>query len=83
MELGPGRKGVITQVKKMRNELDLPCRNLILREEIQKGILIPPAKAFPMEMYSPERIEEFDRENNQSIRAFLVKKAQRSINPVN
>jgi hypothetical protein len=55
----------------------------MLREEIQKGILIPTAKAFLMEMYSPERIEEFDRENNQSIRAFLVKKAQGSINPVN
>ena len=72
MELGP--KGGITLPKKMRDKFNLRDRSLISLEETPEGILIRPAVAFPIEMYSQERMQEFDRENNQSIAAFFDQK---------
>ena len=65
LELGP--KGSITLPKKMREKFDLRDRSLISLEETPEGILIRPAVAFPIENYSNERLEEFERENNASI----------------
>ena len=65
LELGP--KGAITLPKKMREKFDLRDRSLISLEETPEGILIRPAVAFPIENYSNERLEEFERENNASI----------------
>ncbi len=65
LELGP--KGAITLPKKMREKFDLRDSSLISLEETPKGILIRPAVAFSIEIYSDERLEEFERENNASI----------------
>ena len=65
LELGP--KGAITLPKKMREKFDLRDRSLISLEETPEGILNRPAVAFPIENYSNERLEEFERENNASI----------------
>lgn len=64
-ELGP--KGAITLPKKMREKFDLRDRSLISLEETPEGILIRPAVAFSIEIYSDARLEEFERENNASI----------------
>jgi hypothetical protein len=40
-------------------------------EETPEGILIRPAVAFPIEIYSEERIKEFEQENNESIAEFF------------
>ena len=71
LELGP--KGAITLPKKMREKFDLRDRSLISLEETPEGILIRPAVAFPIEIYSNERLEEFERENNASIAEFFGK----------
>ena len=71
MELGP--KGAITLPKKMREKFDLRDRSLISLEETPEGILIRPAVAFPIENYSNERLEEFERENNASIEELFRK----------
>jgi hypothetical protein len=71
LELGP--KGAITLPKKMREKFDLRDRSLISLEETPEGILIRPAVAFPIENYSNERLEEFERENNASIAEFFGK----------
>lgn len=65
LELGP--KGAITLPKKMREKFDLRDRSLISLEETPEGILIRPAVAFSIEIYSDSRLEEFERENNASI----------------
>lgn len=71
LELGP--KGAITLPKKMREKLDLRDRCLISLEETPEGILIRPAVAFPIELYSEERLQEFQQENNESIAEFFAK----------
>ena len=71
LELGP--KGAITLPKKMREKFDLGDRCLISLEETPEGILIRPAVAFPIELYSEERLQEFQQENNESIAEFFAK----------
>lgn len=71
LELGP--KGAITLPKKMRDKFDLRDRSLISLEETPEGILIRPAVAFPIEIYSNERLAEFERENSASIAEFFGK----------
>jgi AbrB family looped-hinge helix DNA binding protein len=71
LELGP--KGAITLPKKMREKFDLRDRCLISLEETPEGILIRPAVAFPIELYSEERLQEFQQENNASIAEFFAK----------
>jgi bifunctional DNA-binding transcriptional regulator/antitoxin component of YhaV-PrlF toxin-antitoxin module len=69
LELGP--KGTFTLPKKMREKFDLRDHSLISLEETPEGILIRPAVAFPIEIYSEERIKEFEQENNESIAEFF------------
>ena len=71
MEVGP--KGTITLPKKMRENFDLSDRSLISIEETPEGILIRPAVAFPIEMYSAERLKEFHQENNVVLADFFGK----------
>jgi len=46
---------------------------LITLEETPEGILIRPAVAFPIELYSEERLQEIQNENNESIAEFFAK----------
>lgn len=68
-----GHRGAITLPKKMREKFHLCDRSLISLEETAEGILIRPAVAFPIEMYSEERLKEFDAENNGAIVKFFGK----------
>jgi hypothetical protein len=52
----------------MREKFDLRDRTLISLEET----LIRPFVLFPMELYSDERIKEFEIENNESIPKLLT-----------
>jgi bifunctional DNA-binding transcriptional regulator/antitoxin component of YhaV-PrlF toxin-antitoxin module len=70
LELGP--IGTITLPKKMRKKSDLRDRALISLEETPEGTLIRPFVPFPMELYSDERIKEFEIENNESISELLA-----------
>jgi AbrB family looped-hinge helix DNA binding protein len=71
MEMGP--RGAITLPKKMRERFDLRDRSLISLEETPEGILIRPAVAFPIELYSDERLKEFQEENQESIAGYFDK----------
>jgi hypothetical protein len=70
LELGP--KGTITLPKKMSEKSDLRDRALISLEETPEVTLIRPFVPFPMELYSEERIKEFEIENNESISELLA-----------
>ena len=70
LELSP--KCAITLPKKMRKKFDLRDRALISLEETPEGTLIRPFVLFPMELYSDERIKEFEIENNESIPELLT-----------
>jgi len=70
LELDP--EGAITLPKKMREKSDLRERALISLEETPEGTLIRSFVPFPIELYSDERIKEFEIENNESISELLA-----------
>ena len=53
-------RGLITLPAKLRQALDLKADDHLIAETTPEGILLRPAVTLPLEMYSPQRIEEFD-----------------------
>lgn len=54
-----GRNGTLVIPAKMRRRLGLADGELVLIEETGEGLIIRPAVATPIEVYSPERKAEF------------------------
>lgn len=57
----------MTLPKKIREKFGLAGESIVSVEDTAEGILIRPAAVFPMEIYSDERIAEFDEQNNAAI----------------
>jgi len=62
-----GSRGTLTLPKKIREKFGLAGECIVSVEDTAEGILIRPAAVFPMEIYSDERIAEFDEQNNAAI----------------
>jgi AbrB family looped-hinge helix DNA binding protein len=62
-----GSRGTLTLPKKIREKFGLAGDSIVSVEDTEEGILIRPAAVFPMEIYSEERIAEFDAQNNAAI----------------
>jgi AbrB family looped-hinge helix DNA binding protein len=62
-----GSRGTLTLPKKIREKFGLAGESIVSVEDTAEGILIRPAAVFPMEIYSEERIAEFDEQNNSAI----------------
>ena len=54
-----GRRGTVVIPARMRRRFRLDEGTLIIAEEREDGVLIRPAAAVPVEVYSPERVAEF------------------------
>ncbi|MEK7701345.1 MAG: AbrB/MazE/SpoVT family DNA-binding domain-containing protein [candidate division NC10 bacterium] len=54
-----GKRGAIVVPARMRRKFGIEEGSLIIAEERAEGILIRPAVAVPVEMYTPARIAEF------------------------
>ena len=54
-----GKRGVFTIPAQMRKRYGLVDGSLVIAEEREDGILLRPAIATPIEIYSDERIAEF------------------------
>jgi len=54
-----GKKGVVVIPARLRRRYGLEEGSLVITEETAEGILIRPAVALPIEIYSPERRSEF------------------------
>lgn len=54
-----GKRGVVVIPARMRRRFGLEEGSLIIAEEREDGILIRPAIAMPVEIYTPERQAEF------------------------
>ena len=67
-------RGTLTLPKKMRNQLALHGETTVLLETTAEGILVRPAAVTPIEIYSDQRLAEFDRENNTALADFLPRK---------
>lgn len=54
-----GKRGSLVIPASLRKRFGLEDGSLVIAEEREDGILIRPARAVPVEIYTPERIAEF------------------------
>ncbi len=53
-------RGLITLPAKLRQAFGLKADDQLIAETTPEGILLRPAVTLPLELYSPERIQEFE-----------------------
>jgi len=66
------RRGVITLPARLRRALGLRAEDQLIAEVTPEGLLLRPAITLPVEVYSRERVREFDQaeeELAESLRA--------------
>jgi bifunctional DNA-binding transcriptional regulator/antitoxin component of YhaV-PrlF toxin-antitoxin module len=69
-------RGNLTLPKPMRKRLGLEKGGVVMAESSEQGILLKPAVAFPIEMYSDSRVAEFD-EAEAELQNHLAKKRRK------
>jgi AbrB family looped-hinge helix DNA binding protein len=67
-------RGVITLPAKLRKAMGLAADDLLIAETTPDGLLLRPAVTLPIELYSAERLREFD-EAEAELAAVLSKKS--------
>ena len=68
-------RGVITLPAKLRQALGLKAEDHLIAETTPEGLLLRPAVTLPVEMYTPERVREFDAAE-QELAAYLGAKSK-------
>ena len=54
-------RGVITLPAKLRQALGLKADDQLIAETTPQGVLLRPAVTLPLELYTQERVQEFDQ----------------------
>lgn len=67
-------RGTLTLPKPMRRRLGLRGKGQVIAEETSEGIVLKPGAAFPIEIYTDERIAEFDKNIEQVLKKYSFKK---------
>ena len=55
-------RGVVTLPAKLRQAMGLSADDQLIAETVPEGLLLRPAVTLPVEVYTPERERQFDRE---------------------
>ena len=79
-----GKRGVVVIPAQMRRRFGLEEGSLVIASETEEGILISPAVALPVEIYTPERKAEFLLSNavdEEEYQAAVRKVQQMGLNP--
>ena len=53
-------RGIITLPAKLRQSMGLKADDHLIAETTPEGLLLRPAVTLPIEIYTPERVQEFD-----------------------
>lgn len=53
-------RGVVTLPAKLRQAMGLKADDQLIAETTPEGLLLRPAVTLPLELYTAERVEEFD-----------------------
>ena len=53
-------RDVVTLQAKLRQAMGLKAGDLLIAETTPQGLLVRPAVTLPLELYTPERLQEFD-----------------------
>jgi AbrB family looped-hinge helix DNA binding protein len=61
-------RGVVTLPAKLRRAMGLKADDQLIAETTPEGLLLRPAVTLPIEMYSDERIREFDAAEDELAR---------------
>jgi bifunctional DNA-binding transcriptional regulator/antitoxin component of YhaV-PrlF toxin-antitoxin module len=67
-------RGILTLPKEMRRRLGVNGNSQIIAEETGDGVLLRAGVTFPVELYSDKRLAEFDRNNEQALALYRLKK---------
>lgn len=68
-------RGVITLPAKLRRAMGLAANDQLIAETTPDGLLLKPAVTLPIELYSDERLREFDAAEAE-LAAVLKKKSR-------
>jgi antitoxin PrlF len=60
-------RGTLTLPKEMLRRLGVERKAQVVAEETDEGILLRPGVTFPVEMYSEERLVEFQKHNEEAL----------------
>jgi antitoxin PrlF len=66
-------RGVVTLPAKLRQALGLKPNDQVIAETTPDGLLLRPAVTLPLEMYTPQRLREFE-ESEAELAAVLNKR---------
>ena len=66
-------RGVVTLPAKLRHALGLRAHDQLIAQTTAEGLLLQPAVTLPVELYTDERIREFD-ESEDELARFLERK---------
>ena len=58
-------RGLITLPAKLRQALGLKADDQLIAETTPEGILLRPAVTLPLELYSPQRLQEFEEAESE------------------
>lgn len=64
-------RGTVTLPRAFRRQYVLKANDLLIAETTDQGILLRPASMLPTELYSEERLAEFEAANNRAIAKFF------------
>jgi AbrB family looped-hinge helix DNA binding protein len=53
-------RGVVTLPAKLRQAMGLKADDQLIAETTPQGLLLRPAVTLPLELYTPDRVHEFD-----------------------
>ena len=68
------KRGTLTLPKELRRRIGLAGGGQVVAEETSEGILIRAGATFPVEIYTDQRIAEFERNNEKALARFRFKK---------
>lgn len=70
-------RGVVTLPAKLRHALGLKANDQLIAETTPQGLLLRPAVTLPLELYTPERLREFDSAEAELADVLLQQKLPR------
>jgi AbrB family looped-hinge helix DNA binding protein len=68
------KRGTLTLPKELRRRIGLAGGGQVVAEETSEGILIRASATFPVEIYTNERVAEFERNNEKALARFRFTK---------
>lgn len=70
-------RGGITLPKDIRRRLGVKGGGQVVVEERPEGVLLRPGATFPLEIYTDERLAEFERMNDEALAPYRLTKRKK------